>query len=80
MIISECIIIHMFIGAAIQDYKHAISDEILTEVEQLFAEEAVIVSPLYHSLAEDVIANFHVLPPTNFEEAMLVYFILINSL
>ena len=50
------------------------------EVEQLYNEKPTIVCPLYESLADTVLAHYDIASPINIEEALTVFFVLIQTL
>ena len=62
------------------DYKYYVSEQLLCEVDSNFCEEVDTVCPQYKSVADFILAYNNISIPTNFEEALEVYFFLIQAL
>ena len=62
-----------------KDYKHSISDQLLSEVSLLLDEDEVMVCSLYKTLADIILAQHNITPTTNFEEAFIIYLFLVQT-
>ena len=62
-----------------EDYKHNVDDQLLCEVEDLYQEEVVMVSPEYKILADTILAHYCLRPPDNIEEAFYIYSVLTEA-
>ena len=65
--------------SGVEDFKHPVSDELLSEVEDLFNEAVVMVCPLFQSIADIILTHYSIIPPTNFEDACITYFLLVDT-
>ena len=63
-----------------QDFKHPVNQHIFNEVQDQFCEEPHLVSPEFKQLAESILSSNNLNPPSNFLEALEVYFTLIVTL
>ena len=70
---------HIILHAGTTDYKHFIEEHSLSEVRDLYHEEATMVCPLYQSIADYILLQHNLHPPRSFEEAFNVYSLLINT-
>jgi len=60
-----------------EDFKHAAPNDIICQAEELFCDEPFLVCPNYKTTADSILATLGKRAPTNFYEALEIYFILI---
>ena len=80
IILTACIICIppcLYTGA--QDYKHTISNQTISEVKLLLDKEPVMVCPRYQCLADNILKQYNISQPKNFEEGFGVYLFLVQT-
>lgn len=65
----SCAHLRLICVSVVEDFKRPVSDELFSEVENLFYEAVVIVCLLYQSIADIILKHYSIIPPTNFEDA-----------